>query len=248
MPGFAMSDPDLASLQGWLDALCPGGTATGAELFVGNCGGCHGADALGVAGRGPAVRCGRNIAYPVRNGAAPMPALPRMTDAEIARIQDFLDGLCPAGSAGGAELWTANCAHCHGADGGGTASAPNVRCATRVVDAVQRGRGAAMPAFPGLAGIDVGTLGSWLGLACAAYGRTGDALYAGNCASCHGATARGGRNGLGVRGPDIACTGSGDYHDAVQDGADAMPAFPALSSADVDAIVSWVHAEFCPGG
>jgi mono/diheme cytochrome c family protein len=171
-----------------------------------------------------------------------------MTDPDVTTLQGWLDGLCPPGTAGGGELWTANCARCHGPDAGGTATAPNVRCATRVADALQRGRGAAMPAFPTVAGVDLDALTTWLGLVCTANGRTGDALYAGNCAGCHGATAHGGRNGLGVRGPEIACESAGDWLDAVRRGEDRMPAFPALGSADVDAMVTYVHAAFCPGG
>jgi mono/diheme cytochrome c family protein len=248
MPSFAMTGPDLASLQSYLDGLCPTGTAAGGDLFVGNCGGCHGPDALGVTGKGPAVRCSKSVHDPVRNGAPPMPALPNVPDSEIARIQSFLDDLCPPGTAGGGELWTANCAHCHAPDGSGTATALDVRCATRVADALSRGRGAAMPAFPELAGTDLGALMTWLGLACTAGGRTGAELYAGNCAGCHGATANGGQNGLGVRGPGIACESSLSYQNIVSSGDDGMPSFPALSTGDVDAIVTWVNAQFCPGG
>jgi mono/diheme cytochrome c family protein len=174
-----------------------------------------------------------------------MPPLPALSDAEIALIQSFLDGLCPPGTGGGAELYGANCAYCHGADANGASGAPSVRCATRVADAVEQGRGAAMPAFPQLATADVSAVTAYLDLLCTTYGRTGDELYAGNCATCHGATAHGGRNALGVSGPGIACASSGDYAETVRSGDDRMPAFPALTDTDVSAIVAYVRGQFC---
>jgi mono/diheme cytochrome c family protein len=161
-------------------------------------------------------------------------------------------GCGPAGGGGGprtgAQLWADECASCHGADAGGQGEAPNVRCATRVDDALGRGRGTAMPAFPELLGADLSALESWLDGLCTTYGRTGAALYAGNCATCHGPTARGGRNALGVAGPGIACEGGGDYQEKVANGDGRMPAFPALDRTDVDLIVSFAHAELCTGG
>ena len=39
-----------------------------------------------------------------------------------------------------------------------------------------------------------------------------------------------------------------DYQDAVRSGDDGMPRFPALSTTDVAAIVTFVHGAYCPGG
>jgi mono/diheme cytochrome c family protein len=177
-----------------------------------------------------------------------MPAFPDLTDADIAGLQAWLESLCPPGAASGADLFAGNCADCHGADAGGAGAAPNVRCATRVADAVTIGRGAAMPSFPDLVTADVSAVIAYLDQLCTTYGRTGDALWAGNCSTCHGATAHGGRNGLGVAGPDVACTETGDYAEAVRFGGDGMPRFPALDPADVSAIVSFVRGTFCTGG
>jgi mono/diheme cytochrome c family protein len=226
-----------------------GGGGTGADLYATYCATCHGADARGVDGH-PDVRCARSIADAVRTGrtgpSGTMPAI-ALSDAEIALVQTFLDGLCPAGGDGGS-LWAGNCGGCHGADAGGTVDAPSVRCATRVADAVTVGRGARMPAFPALAATDVAVLDAWLDAQCAAHGRTGSDLWAGNCASCHGATAGGGRSGLGVRGPDVRCTETQDYAEKVRFGEEGMPAFPRLDAVDVTAIVGFVHGTFCAGG
>jgi mono/diheme cytochrome c family protein len=102
-----------------------------------------------------------------------------------------------------------------------------------------------MPVFAALAGVDLGSITTHLGTLCTLNGRTGASLYAGNCSTCHGATAQGGQNGLGVSGPDIDCTEEHDYQEKVQYGDDEMPAFPALDAGDVSAIVTYVHGAFC---
>jgi ubiquinol-cytochrome c reductase cytochrome c subunit len=176
-----------------------------------------------------------------------MPAF-MMTNPEIALVQGFLVGLCPVGSATGDELFAANCATCHGPGGVGTATALNVRCATRVADAMLKGRGARMPAFPGVAGSEVSSIQGHLATICNGLGRPGLDLYVGNCATCHGTMANGGTNGLGERGPGIQCTGANDYTEKVSSGGDGMPAFPNVGPGDVTAIVNYVHGAFCPGG
>jgi mono/diheme cytochrome c family protein len=77
-----------------------------------------------------------------------MPAFGALSDHEVGLVLGFLAELCPPGVAGGADLYRDNCATRHGADAGGQGDAPNVRCATRVADALDVGRAAAMPAFP----------------------------------------------------------------------------------------------------
>jgi mono/diheme cytochrome c family protein len=134
-----------------------GGT-TGAELYASNCASCHGADARGVGGR-PDIHCSKQIAGPVRAGRGAngeMPAFPNLTDADIAAVQAFLDGLCPIDSASGAELYASSCASCHGSGAAGGRNAdgargPDVRCkgTDEFLEKVTRGDGR-MPAFPEL--------------------------------------------------------------------------------------------------
>jgi|GEM_PF-1995011 len=228
----------------------PGGGGPGGDLFATNCAGCHGADARGLPGY-PDIHCARSIHDTVRNGlvgsGATMPAFPSLSDADIALIQAFLDSLCPASAATGADLYAGNCVGCHGADGGGTATAPSIRCATRVTDAVRTGRGTAMPSFPALTDADLALLEAYLAGVCTAYGTTGADLYAGNCSTCHGPTGGGGRNALGVHGEDIRCAGLGDVTEKVTTGGDGMPAFPALDTTRIEAIASWL-AGYCTGG
>ena len=246
MPAFpSLSSADVTTIQDYLAALCPVTNVTGADLFISNCAACHGADARGGPNGQPAIRCNGNIAPVVQSGRGTMAAIPGLANADIALIQSFLGGLCPPGTATGAELYDGNCATCHGATAGGTATAPSVRCATLVTTALTRGFGTRMPAFPTLSGVDRTVLVTQLATFCTDAGRTPSDLYAGNCASCHGATAGGGRNGRGVRGPEIACSSAGDYWEKMRTGEGAMPAFPALSVADANALHGFVDANWC---
>jgi mono/diheme cytochrome c family protein len=253
MPSFpTLSDADVALLQDRLDDVCTASGRPGADLWSGNCGTCHGSDARGgqngLGVRGPNIRCNRGIDEPVRNGADDMPPFPGLSNPDIDAVQQHLLALCPPGSASGEDLLAGNCASCHGSDAGGSPDAPSIRCATRVADAVKVGRGAAMPSFPAFVGADLAAREARLDQLCTASGRTGMDLYAGNCSGCHGGGAQGGRNGLGVRGPSIRCTGAGDYVEKVREGDDEMPAFPRLDGGDVDTIVGFVHGAYCPGG
>ena len=245
-----LADADIAKIQAFLGGLCPVVGVTGAELFTSNCATCHGADARGVDGK-PNIRCNRSIHdIVVAGGTGPSGTMPpfAMTNPEIALVQGFLVDLCPVGSATGDDLFAANCATCHGPGAIGTARALNVRCATRVADTMRVGRGARMPAFPGVAAAEVTSLQSYLTTICDGLGRPGLDLYVGNCATCHGTTAGGGTNGLGVHGPEVQCTGANDYSEKIRFGSDGMPAFLAFGTNDITAVVDYVHAAFCPGG
>jgi mono/diheme cytochrome c family protein len=228
----------------------PGGGGTGADLYAAHCASCHGADARGLDGR-PSVRCHPAIAGPVRFGrsgpSGVMPPFPQLSDADVAAIQGHLDALCAAGGASGADLYAAACATCHGAGATGTAAAPSIRCATRAIDAMTRGRGAAMPTFAAWPLARMTAVTSHLADLCAAAGWPSADVYAGNCGTCHGTTGRGGRNAEGVRGPDIRCVSAHDLDEKVRKGDDEMPAFPTLATPARLAGLAGVLAGFCPG-
>lgn len=150
----------------------------------------------------------------------------------------------------GPELYAANCASCHGADAAGLDGRPDVRCTvhSRITDAVRNGRGDAatgMPAFSTtqLTNDQLTLITDWLGTLCS--GAASD-LYASNCATCHGATAGGGRNADGVRGPDIQCTEGGDVGEALSQGEGGMPAFPSLVDS-ASKLAQFIRG-FCTGG
>jgi mono/diheme cytochrome c family protein len=138
----------------------------------------------------------------------------------------------PPVPATGPELYAAHCAGCHGADAAGLDGRPDVRCTvpSRITDAVRAGRGpteTGMPAFTTaqLTNDQMALVVEFLVGLCS--GQPAD-VYASNCATCHGATASGGRNADGVRGPGIRCTEGGDVAEALSEGEERMPAFPSL--------------------
>jgi mono/diheme cytochrome c family protein len=247
MPPFpALTDADIALIQGYLDGLCPATTATGADLFAGNCAFCHGSDARGASG--PDVHCARAIGDMVRNGVVgvfgKMDAMLHMTDPEIRRIQDHLLTLCPIGSAGGPALYASNCAGCHGASGAGAGTRPDIRCAapSRVNDAVRDGRGITFPVMPSygtdvLTGAELAGVRAFIAASCPG---TPAALYAGNCSTCHGPTGSGGESANQLKGPNIRCKSLGDVTDAVVDGSGGMPAIPDLTSPQISAITTFL--------
>jgi mono/diheme cytochrome c family protein len=101
MPAFPeLTDAEIDLIQGFLDTLCPTDTASGAELYAANCASCHGDDAAGGTNgsgiRGPDVRCqdADSFQEKVSGGDDEMPAFPGLPAAAIARIADFVGGLC----------------------------------------------------------------------------------------------------------------------------------------------------------
>jgi mono/diheme cytochrome c family protein len=254
--------PGEQILRHWVDLVAggvcgggppggPGGGSPEEQLYADNCGSCHGADARGTGAR-PDIRCAVHLHDPVRfglgTGDGAMPAFPSLSDADVGTLATFLAGLCTASGRTGHDLFTSNCTRCHAADARGTTIGPNVRCAVDVATTVRSGRPAAgMPPFLAseLSGADVDAVTAYVGGLCDASGPARPAdLYLSNCARCHGATAGGGVSADGVHGPNIRCTGSGDFGEAIRFGEDAMPSFPTLTAADVDAIVAYVRG-FC---
>jgi mono/diheme cytochrome c family protein len=207
----------------------PAAAEDGAALFASHCAACHGDDARGREGR-PDIHCHRSIAGAVRQGrtgaAGAMPPFAELTDAEVEQLQQHLRELCP--SPGGAGLYVAHCAGCHGPDGAGTVRAPTVQCAVRVRDAVRRGRDTAMPPLPGMSDVEVDEVQAYLADVCAKRGRTVRDVYAANCATCHGRDGAGGRDARWIEGPDIRCTAPADFTQAVVQGQGGMPAFREL--------------------
>ena len=220
----------------------------GAAVFAQRCAVCHGDDARGKVG--PDIRCHRSIRDAVRTGRTTaktaMPAFSDLSDADVDRLQEHLRSLCP--TADGRTLYTAQCARCHGPAGDGTRSVPPVTCATRLADALKRGRDTAMPKFPGVEESEVAAMQAWLDARCATRGRPVAVVYAANCGTCHGATGAGGRNAMWSEGPDLRCTAHDDFVRAVEEGWGGMPGFPALPHADVEALFERFHRPHCPPG
>jgi mono/diheme cytochrome c family protein len=218
----------------------------GAAAFAQRCAVCHGDTARG--GVGPDIHCHRSIREAVRAGRttakAAMPAFPDLSDADVDQLQGHLRALCP--TADGRTLYTTQCARCHGPSGDGTRQAPPVTCATRLADALKRGRDTAMPKFSGVEEPEVAAMQTYLDARCTSRGRPADLVYAANCATCHGRTGAGGRNAMWSEGPDLRCTVHDDFVRAVEEGWGGMPGFPALPHATVDALFRRFHQSHCP--
>ena len=155
MPAFPnLTDADIATLQGYLDGLCP--SPTGTDLYASNCASCHGTDAGGTP-RAPTARCATRVVDALTVGrAAAMPAFAAFTSDDVTHVQQYLDQLCTASGATGADLYAANCSTCHGSTGGGGQNAfgehgPDIRCydPAAFFEAIQFGQ-EAMPPFPAL--------------------------------------------------------------------------------------------------
>lgn len=164
----------------------------------------------------------------------------------------------------GADLYLQSCASCHGADGGGTAEGPpligvgaasvdfqlttgrmpfaeppgaqarrkpvafNPEQIASLVDHVVALGGTA-PAGPDIPEVDVDE--SLLS--------RGQALFIGNCAPCHGATANGGAVGGGSLAPPLDVTTPVQTVEAMLAGPGQMPVF-RLGETDLDAVATYV--------
>jgi ubiquinol-cytochrome c reductase cytochrome c subunit len=182
--GFAWSLSTGAAAAGE-DAL-----PLGADLFSTQCASCHGDDARGVTGRGPAIRDeGRGaVDFVLRTGRMPM-ADPgtetrrgpvRYTEAQIVSLVDFVGGLgdgpdipvvdvARADVSNGGDLYRLNCAACHVASGAGAAigggrNAPSLMAATptQIGEAIVVGPGA-MPVFDSFEPQDIDDVAAYIG-------------------------------------------------------------------------------------
>ena len=259
-PQLLAGTPEEQILQTRVDLLVaadclgasPGYGDTGESIYANACASCHGADARGTS-TAPDIHCARSVGDVVRHGnvgvIGTMPSFGDMTEAQIGLLQAHIDGLCPAATASGADLFASNCAPCHGGGAAGSPGRPDIRCAVPswIARTVRSGRGvghAVMPSFVSseLADGELAKIVGWLQGKCVA---TPAGRYASNCATCHGATAAGGGNADGVRGPEIVCHGTLDFIEKVTQGSGPMPAFPEIQPAEVTRIADWVHASFC---
>lgn len=173
---------------------------------------------------------------------------------DLVTVPECTGTIPPGGGGGGgtgADLYTANCTSCHGPDARGLQGIPDVHCNRGIHDVIRAGRqgGPAgdMPAFPDLSDADIALIQAYLTGLCPLDQASGADLYVGLCARCHGTTA-GGVKDADVHGPNIRCAGRGGFFEKVMRGAgQKMPAFPELSSAAIDRIVTYVHG-FCVDG
>ena len=189
--------------------------ARGAELFGSQCALCHGSDGAGGSGPGLIGTAASTSALVsvIRDGSGSMPAFGgSLSESDIEAIADWL---ASRGSASGdasrlellgvgAEIYTANCSTCHGADASG-GTGPDLTATTLSIDelasVVRSGRDS-MPGFEAsLSADDIEAVTVFIEAAAAAatpaefetvVPTSGQSVFISNCATCHGADAGGG--------------------------------------------------------
>lgn len=211
-----------------------GGTATlaaGTQLYAANCARCHGDQAEGTS-FGLGIQGRADIAVVVRNGKGSMPPF-TFSDTQIASIVLFLAQYeSPADTLTGGPLFASQCARCHGPNAEGmTNSGPGLQLETGIATITRNGLGD-MPAFPNLTDEQIASLEAWLQTV--PFERTGRNLYVRYCQACHGGNARGTSRGNNIR------RELDEIYEAVSRGKRGMPAFPQLSTADVNLIRAYI--------
>ena len=74
----------------------------------------------------------------------------------------------------------------------------------------------------------------------------GEAVYAANCASCHGANGEGGALGPTLIGADIAAKDDAFFRETIADGrvGTAMPAWgPILGAQKIEDVIAWLRGK-----
>lgn len=240
--------------SGKADALGGDSTAAaapdGGALYQQYCSACHGADATGGASFPGSIVGYSPIEPLVVQGDGTMPPIPLET-AQIAAIQTFLVGggtstpaptpSTSAGSTPGLQMYATQCASCHGAEGGGTPSGPQLRFRDPglVRFTVREGRNGtgnptAMPIYDRatVTDADLDEATAWLD----AFPNPtdGEGLYNQYCANCHALDGTGGpsfRPILGtIRAQSIIRSGHGS--DRYDERTSYMPSWTADQISD----------------
>ena len=208
--GFTATDTAIATI----------GSLDGGAIYSAECASCHGAS--GEGGIGPSLQASTlslsQIVAIVTDGQGSMPAFSStLTTAQIDSVGSHALGLQVTGAtttttttvppdATGSQIYSAECASCHGASGEGGIG-PSLQASTlslsQIVAIVTDGQGF-MPGFSGkLTAAQIDSVGNHaLDLQVAGAttttsttvppGATGGQIYAAECAGCHGSTGGGG--------------------------------------------------------
>jgi ubiquinol-cytochrome c reductase cytochrome c subunit len=163
--------------------------------------------------------------------------------------------------AAGRRAFAASCASCHGADGGGTPDGPSlVGVGAAAADFELRTGRMPFTGSPGTQAVRkppafddatiedlvafVASLGQGPAIPSPTVDQatvsTGQKLFIGNCAPCHGATANGGAVGGGALAPPLYQANPVEVDEAMLIGPGQMPVFSGISAVNRNAIVSYV--------
>ncbi|MDH5615259.1 MAG: c-type cytochrome [Acidimicrobiia bacterium] len=265
MPGFgaSLAESELQALILFANRLVAGVAAPGppvvdgTQLYTDLCAACHGAD--GEGGAGPPLAAlvlgDDELSTLIAEGQGGMPGFASELSAED------IDGLVeyvqtsfgePEETATGADLYAQLCAACHGADGEGGAGpglAALVLSDDELSTLIAEGRGS-MPGFADQLSADgaanlveflMATFGEQDSLTTTTLATpilSGFEMYAGHCASCHGADGSGGI-GTDLRESELSLN---EIISRIYGGhADGMPAFEGeLTGLEVQAVARFV--------
>jgi len=184
----------------------PGTPPNGQALFAAGCAACHGPGGGDLAG----TALGRSTFISItRNGQGTMPAQSGLSIEEAGAIWDYVTGAVPPTTTttqpgattttttprSGAAVYAASCATCHGTNGGNIV--PTTLSRTQLTSIITNGTGT-MRGFPELGTTQITNTANYLlGLSVptttqpgatttTTTPRSGAAVYAASCATCHG--------------------------------------------------------------
>jgi mono/diheme cytochrome c family protein len=243
------------------------GSTSGAAVYSSYCGGCHGGAGGNLVGSGLGTS---QIAAITTSGRGGMPGFGgTLTTAQINAVAAYLASLGQGGTTttaggttttgapgSGGALYAANCASCHGAAGGNLAGAG--LGASQIAAITTSGSGS-MPGFSGnLTAAEINAIAGYVaglgsggttttvpsGSTTTAVPGSGAALYAADCAGCHGQAGEGGVGGA-ILGSNL---GDAAIRALIRDGAGGMPAFGDRLSVEDIATLAAYTAGLASGG
>ncbi len=250
MPAYGptLSAAQIEGLAGYLDDF------TVVEIYAAQCAPCHGS--AGEGGVGPDLQqsmlTDADRYSIIADGFAAMPgySLTLSTD-ELQAITDYVAAFVDSSSVG-EEIWTSQCAPCHGPSGEGGV-APSIQEATTPFEdivLVTTNGSAGMPAFgPTLSAVEIEAVSRHVeSLRTDApepsdpgetppTNEAGAAGYAANCAACHGA------DGTGASAPAVSGTSltNEELLTIIANGVGGMPGYSAILDADeIESIAQFV--------
>ncbi len=247
MPGYGptLSAAQIEGLASYLDSF------TMAEIYIQQCAPCHGS--AGEGGVGPSLETSMlsdaDRYSIIAEGFRSMPGFSlTLTPDELQGITDYVARFVEASTVG-EEIWTGQCAPCHGSNGEGVV-APSIRGATTSFEDVVRittNGVAGMPGFgPTLSPEEIQAVSRYAeslrdsppdSTGPPATNEAGAAGYAANCAGCHAADGTGGA-GPALRGTALTVAEIAAITAAGQGG---MPGYSTLLAAEeIDAIAQFV--------
>ena len=237
----SLSAADIQAIADFLVGVSTG-PMTNEDLYVANCGACHGADGSGGSGGGVRGDSASKITKEIQS-TSEMQYLSFLTNQEIDYIAQFLNGdtvtLPGTGTGGGGSggggtgggtgsaLYETNCASCHGS---GSNSAKAGASVVRINNSIANV--ASMNGLSSLSAADIQAISDYLvSLAPTTppTGNDGSALYTSNCASCHGPGSNSAKAGATVTRIENSIVN-----------VPSMTGLSSLSAADIQAIADFL--------